>query len=160
LVAALAAAVAVAGDAQPAAPQPQPVSAEHARLAAHTLLIALASAGERLVAVGGRGAIVLSDDRGVGWTQATRGPAQALLTGVCFFDDRHGLAVGHDEVILATGDAGASWTLVHYAPEAQRPLLDVWCSANGQSIAVGAYSAYLTSADRGASWQQRAFTPA
>jgi photosystem II stability/assembly factor-like uncharacterized protein len=151
--------VAWAAGAQPAAPQPLPRSAEHARLAAHTLLIALAAAGERLVAVGDRGVIVLSDDRGANWTQAASVPAQALLTGVCFFDARHGVAVGHDEVILATGDAGENWKLVHYAPEAQQPLLDVWCGAGGAAIAVGAYSTYLTSADGGASWQERAFAP-
>ena len=151
--------VAWAAGAQPAAPQPLPRSAEHARLAAHTLLIALAAAGERLVAVGDRGVIVLSDDRGANWTQAASVPAQALLTGVCFFDARHGVAVGHDEVILATADAGENWKLVHYAPEAQQPLLDVWCGAGGAAIAVGAYSTYLTSADGGASWQERAFAP-
>lgn len=152
------AAAAWAGQAQPPAPQP-PRSAEQARLAPRTLLIALAAAGERLVAVGDRGVIVLSDDRGASWTQAASVPVQALLTGVCFFDSRNGLAVGHDEVVLATDDAGESWKLVHYAPEAQRPLLDVWCGAQGSSIAVGAYSTYLTSSDGGASWQQRRFTP-
>lgn len=152
--------VAWSARAQAPAPQPPPRSAEHARLAAHALLIALAAAGGRLVAVGDRGVIVLSDDRGASWTQAASVPVQALLTGVCFLDARHGVAVGHDEVIVATGDAGENWRLVHYAPGAQRPLLDVWCGAGGQAIAVGAYSTYLTSADGGASWQQRAFAPA
>jgi photosystem II stability/assembly factor-like uncharacterized protein len=84
---------------------------------------------------------------------------QALLTGVCFFDARRGLAVGHDETILATADAGEHWQLAHHAPAAERPLLDVWCGANGAAIAVGAYSSYLTSADGGASWSERAFAP-
>jgi photosystem II stability/assembly factor-like uncharacterized protein len=144
--------------AQPPAPPP-PRSAEHARLAAHTLLIALATAGERLVAVGDRGVVVLSDDRGLSWTQAASVPVQALLTGVCFFDAAHGLAVGHDEVIVATADAGTSWRLVHYAPAAQRPLLDVWCGAGGNAIAIGAYSTYLTSTDGGGSWSERHFAP-
>ena len=159
---ALAAALAVvawAAGAQPPAPQPPPRSAEHARLAAHTLLIALAAAGERLVAVGDRGVIVHSEDGGSSWTQAASVPVQALLTGVCFFDPAHGLAVGHDEVILTTADAGENWRLVHYAPEAQRPLLDVWCGAGGKAIAIGAYSTYLTSADGGASWSERQFAP-
>jgi photosystem II stability/assembly factor-like uncharacterized protein len=157
---ALAAALAVVAwpaGAQPAPPQPPPRSAEHAPLAAHALLIALAAAGERLVAVGDRGVIVLSDDRGLTWTQASVVPVQALLTGVCFFDSRHGLAVGHDEVILVTGDGGVNWRLVHYAPEAQRPLLDVWCGAGGLGVAVGAYSTYLTSADSGGTWSERHF---
>ena len=134
--------------------------AEPARLAAKGLLIAIAAAGARLVAVGDHGIIVLSDDRGASWSQASSVPTQALLTGVCFLDAQHGVAVGHDEVILTTADAGRTWTRTHYAPEAQGPLLDVWCGADGHVIAVGAYSAYLTSSDGGASWNQGKFTPA
>jgi photosystem II stability/assembly factor-like uncharacterized protein len=133
--------------------------AEHARLAAQSLLIALAAAGERLVAVGDRGVVVLSDDKGRSWVQADFVPTQALLTGVCFFDAQHGLAVGHDEVILATADAGRTWKRTHYAPEAQQPLLDVWCGAQGNAIAIGAYSTYLTSTDGGGTWMTGKFAP-
>jgi photosystem II stability/assembly factor-like uncharacterized protein len=143
-----------------AAEPPPPLYAEPARLAAHSLLIAIASAGSRLVAVGDRGIIVLSDDRGASWVQAASVPSQALLTGVCFLDAQHGVAVGHDEVILVSADAGRSWTLTHFAPQAQRPLLDVWCGAGGHVIAVGAYSAYFTSTDGGATWNEGSFTPA
>ncbi|MGO9802547.1 MAG: WD40/YVTN/BNR-like repeat-containing protein [Steroidobacteraceae bacterium] len=156
LAAALAVAVAWAAEPPPAGPA---LHAEHARLAAHSLLIALAASGERLVAVGDRGVVVLSDDHGASWAQAADVPTQALLTGVCFFDARYGLAVGHDEVILATDDGGEHWRRTHDAPEAQRPLLDVWCGTHGQAIAVGAYSTYLVSADRGASWSEQRFTP-
>ena len=137
----------------------EPGAAEPARLAAQGLLIALAAAGERLVAVGDRGVIVFSDDHGHSWTQSPAVPTQALLTGVCFFDAQRGVAVGHDLVALTTADAGRTWRRVHYDPGAQRPLLDVWCGSNGQAIAVGAYSTYLTSADAGASWQERPFHP-
>jgi photosystem II stability/assembly factor-like uncharacterized protein len=134
-------------------------AAEHAPLAARGLLIAIAAAGERLVAVGDRGIIVISDDHGASWTQAGYVPSDALLTGVCFLDPGHGVAVGHDEVILTTADAGLSWKRTHYAPQAQRPLLDVWCGTGGEVIAVGAYSSYLTSADGGASWREVKFAP-
>ena len=135
-------------------------AAEPARLAAQSLLIAIAAAGERLVAVGDRGIIVLSDDRAASWVQAAAVPTQALLTGVCFLDAQHGVAVGHDEVILTTADGGRTWQRTHYAPEAQRPLLDVWCGAGNRVIAVGAYSTYLRSADGGATWHDVSFTPA
>jgi len=151
--------VAWAVEPQPQAASLPPPSAEHARLAARSLLIAVAAAGARLVAVGDRGVIVLSDDHGATWTQAASVPVQALLTGVCFFDSRRGIAVGHDELILVTDDGGDDWKLAHYAPEAQRPLLDVWCGAGGAAIAVGAYSTYLASTDGGASWSARPFTP-
>ncbi|HXO16428.1 MAG TPA: hypothetical protein VN835_08795 [Steroidobacteraceae bacterium] len=103
----LASALAVVGAARAA--EPAPPSAEPARLAAQSLLIAVATAGPRLVAVGDRGIILLSDDRGGSWVQALEVPTQALLTGVCFLDAEHGVAVGHDEVILATADAGRTW---------------------------------------------------
>jgi photosystem II stability/assembly factor-like uncharacterized protein len=154
---ALASALAVVGWARDAQP---PLSAEPARLAAQSLLIAVAMAGPRLVAVGDRGIIVLSDDGGRSWVQALEVPTDALLTGVCFFDPGHGVAVGHDEVILTTTDAGRSWQRTHYAPEAERPLLDVWCGSGAHAIAVGAYSTYLTSEDGGASWTAGKFTPA
>ena len=144
----------------PVAPAAAPRHAEHVRLAPQALLVAIAPAGTRLVAVGDRGIIVYSDDRGASWTQADDVPTQALLTGVCFFDAKRGVAVGHDEVILGTADAGRSWQLAHYAPEAQRPLLDVECSTDGHAIAVGAYSAYFASSDAGHSWNESKFAPA
>ncbi len=146
------------GSAWAAADDTAPLPAEPARLAAQGLLIAAARAGERLVAVGDRGVIVYSDDRGTSWRQASV-PTQALLTGVCFLDARHGIAVGHDLVALASADAGASWQLTHYDVAAERPLLDVWCGREGHAIAVGAYSTYLTSSDGGRSWQGVPFQP-
>lgn len=138
---------------------PAPRAAEPARLAARSLLIAIAPAGERLVAVGDRGVIVLSDDGGVSWTQADSVPVDVLLTGVCFLDAQHGVAVGHDEVVLLTADAGRSWKLTHYAPQAERPLLDVWCGNAGRVIAVGAYRAYLVSRDGGLNFSAGEFAP-
>jgi photosystem II stability/assembly factor-like uncharacterized protein len=157
---ALATALCVSGKLAAADAPDQPRSAEQAPLAAHSLLTALAQAGERLVAVGDRGVVVLSDDQGRSWKQAASVPTQALLTGICFLDPTHGIAVGHDEVVVVTADAGVSWRRSHYAPQAQQPLLDVWCGSGGRAIAVGAYSTYLTSGDGGASWKEEQFSPA
>ena len=127
---------------------------EPATLSSRSLLLGLATAGKRLVAVGDRGHILLSDDAGRTWTQ-TGSPTQALLTGVCFSDAQHGIAVGHDEIILISDDAGRTWKRTHFAPQAQQPLLDVWCGAGGRAIAVGAYGVYMVSGDYGASWEER-----
>lgn len=127
---------------------------EPARLAATSLLLDLASPGNRLVAVGDRGHILLSDDAGRTWVQ-TESPTQALLTGVCFADARHGIVVGHDEIILISDDAGRTWKRTHFAPQAQQPLLDVWCGGEGRAIAVGAYGVYMVSKDYGATWEER-----
>lgn len=130
--------------------------AEQAPLAPKSLLLDVVHAGSRFVAVGERGHVLLSDNRGQTWTQAQSVPTQELLTAVCFSDEQHGVAVGHDEVALITTDAGNSWQRTHYAPEARQPLLDVLCNGS-DAIAVGAYGAYFVSLDRGVTWTDRKF---
>jgi photosystem II stability/assembly factor-like uncharacterized protein len=68
-------------------------------------------AGQRLVAVGERGVVALSDDEGASWRQARSVPTSASLTAVRFADERIGWAVGHGGVVLATQDSGESWQL-------------------------------------------------
>lgn len=103
--------VALAADAAPAvAPQAAILSAKAAR----SLLLDVARAGQRLVAVGERGHVVLSDDEGASWRQVAT-PTRALLTSVWFNDERIGWAAGHDSTILHTADGGETWTLQHHA---------------------------------------------
>ncbi len=136
---------------------PGELPSEPAPLASRSLLVDLAQAGSRLVAVGERGHVLLSDNRGQTWRQAKSVPTQNLLNAVCFSDEKHGIAVGHDEIVLTTADAGETWARKHYAPDAQQPLLDVLC--NGQdAIAVGAYSVYFTSKDLGETWTEHKFS--
>ena len=130
--------------------------AELAPLAPKSLLLDIARAGSRFVAVGERGHVLTSDNRGQTWSQAADVPTQEMLTAVCFSDEKHGVAVGHDEIALVTSDAGSSWQRTHYAPDARQPLLDVLCNGS-EVIAVGAYGAYFTSSDRGATWTGRKF---
>jgi photosystem II stability/assembly factor-like uncharacterized protein len=79
-------------------------------LAAQSLLLDITAAGERLVAVGERGHIVYSDDRGDTWQQALV-PTTQMLTSVHFIDSRHGWAAGHDGLILASDDGGERWRI-------------------------------------------------
>jgi photosystem II stability/assembly factor-like uncharacterized protein len=72
------------------------------------VLIALANAGARLVAVGEHGVIAVSDDNGRIWRQAMT-PVDVTLTSVAFADAEHGWAAGHYGVILYTADGGAHW---------------------------------------------------
>src|SRR5262245_35272257 len=116
-------------------------------LASSSLLLDLAAAGKRLVAVGERGHVLLSDDEGATWRQAKSVPTRTMLTAVYFADDEYGWAVGHDETILNTVDGGETWTRSHFAPEAQQPLLDLWFANRVSGIAVGAYGAYFTTND-------------
>jgi len=89
--------------------------------AQQALLLDIARAGDRLVAVGERGHVLYSDDSGRSWTQA-RVPVSVLLTAVWFVDAEKGWAVGHDGMIIATADGGASWTLQRDGLAAQETL--------------------------------------
>lgn len=85
-------------------------SALHTDLAAQAVLLDLARAGTRLVAVGERGTVVLSDDNGNSWRQADV-PVSVGLTAVQFVDAKQGWAVGHAGVVLATVDGGDHWSV-------------------------------------------------
>lgn len=71
--------------------------------------LAVTRAGKRLVSVGERGGILLSDDNGKSWRQAVV-PLSVTLTNVAFAGEQHGWAVGHSGVVLATNDGGLTWT--------------------------------------------------
>ena len=129
--------------------------AVEARLAIESLLLDGAAGGSRLVVVGERGHVLVSADGGASWTQA-KVPTRALLTAVHMHDEDTGWAVGHDAVILRTGDGGATWKMVHQAPEEERPLLDVWFRDEHTGFAVGAYGYFLATADGGDTWTSRA----
>jgi photosystem II stability/assembly factor-like uncharacterized protein len=131
--------------------------AEIEPLVANSLLLDLAVAGTRLVAVGERGHVLLSDDQGATWRQAKAVPTRAMLTAVFFVDAQYGWAVGHDETILNSVDGGETWTRSHFAPEAQQPLLDLWFANRVSGIAVGAYGAYFTTNDGGRNWASAKF---
>src|SRR5882672_7062893 len=133
--------------------------AELEPLADRSLLLDLAVAGQRLVAVGERGHVMLSDDQGATWRQAKSVPTRVLLTAVFFADNEYGWAVGHDETIINTVDGGETWTRSHFAPEAQQPLLDLWFANRVSGIAVGAYGAYFTTNDGGRHWSSAKFSP-
>jgi len=79
-------------------------------LAPRSLLQGIAPAGNRLVAVGQRGHVLVSRDDGRSWTQSPV-PVSSDLTAVYFVDADHGWAVGHDGVILHSDDGGARWSV-------------------------------------------------
>src|SRR5690554_2923644 len=75
-----------------------------------SLLLDITRADNRLVAVGGHGHIIYSDDNGIHWKQA-KVPVAVTLTKVFFVSGQIGWAVGHDSVILKTTDGGQNWVL-------------------------------------------------
>lgn len=143
-----------AAQAPTSAETPPPVPAVIAPLASRSLLLDAARAGDRLVAVGERGHILLSDDNGRSWRQVPS-PANSALTAVTFVSPREGWAVGHDAVILRTADAGETWTIQNWAPELEMPLMDVLFDSPTHGIAVGAYGLFLETNDGGRTWEER-----
>ena len=71
-------------------------------------LMSIASAGKRLVAVGMRGLIAVSDDGGQSWSQVPA-PVSSDLLALSFPNASQGWAVGHDGVVLHTADGGKTW---------------------------------------------------
>jgi len=148
--------------------------------APRSVLLAVTRAGERLVAVGERGIILLSDDSGTSWRQA-QVPASVSLTSVQFVDAEQGWAVGHLGVVLHSADGGETWSkqldgiqaaqlalkaaqqggdakllkaaewLVADGPD--KPFLDLYFSDRQHGYIVGAYGLILRTVDSGASWQ-------
>ena len=66
-------------------------------------LMDVARAGDRLVSVGERGFVLLSDDGGRTW-RAIGTPVNRTLTGVAFEDAKTGVAVGHGASLVRTED--------------------------------------------------------
>ena len=145
-------------------------------LGPRSAMLAVSRAGQRLVACGERGIVLLSDDAGRAWTQA-KVPVQTSLTALRFADERRGWAAGHLGVLLATTDGGSTWArqldgtqaaqrlLDASTGDAQRkagqrliddgpdkPFFDLDVQA-GHLLAVGAYGLAFESRDGGASWQ-------
>jgi len=154
-----------------------------------SVLLGAAQAGARIVAVGERGIVVLSDDGGRSWQQAGT-PTSVTLTTVRFVDAAHGWAVGHGGVVLTSEDGGKSWVRrldgrrvaqlvlegAHAAGDAKaiqdaerlqadgpdKPLLDLLVIDAQRLLAVGAYGIALGSDDGGrtwSSWMQRLPNP-
>lgn len=122
-----------------------------------SVLVGMADAGGRWIAVGERGHVLVSDD-GRAWEQVPA-PTRVLLTAVALDGHGLGLAVGHDATIIRTRDNGDTWDRVYHDPEAQAPLLDVIIAGDDRAIAVGAYGLYLESNDGGRTWTERILEP-
>lgn len=109
-ICALACCTALAATVLPAQGTRDPIStpASSSAFGVRSALTAVANAGSRLIAVGRRGVILVSDDAGAHWRQVAS-PVSGDLTAVRFQDAQHGWIVGHDAVVLKSTDGGLSW---------------------------------------------------
>jgi len=156
--------------------------AQASALASRAPLMALASAGTRVLAAGVRGHIVWSDNGGKQWQQA-RVPVSVDLVGLSFATPQRGWAVGHGGVVLHTADGGQTWQRQLAGLEAARlalkfyeaqppkdpqilpgvraqlaeprgePWLDVHFWNERSGFIVGTFGAILRTDDGGRSWQ-------
>lgn len=118
------------------------------------LLLDLAMAGKRIVAVGERGVVFTSDNNGTSW-QGQRTATTRTLTGVAFDGARVGVAVGHGGVLLNSQNGGSSWTPVALKDVGTDALLGVTVLSPGRFVAYGAFGLYLESTDGGKQWERR-----
>ncbi|WP_051443591.1 WD40/YVTN/BNR-like repeat-containing protein [Curvibacter gracilis] len=122
-------------------------------------LLGATRAGDRLVAVGDHGVVMLSDDGGQTWRQAKSVPVDSTLTSVSFTDARQGWAAGHWGVILHTEDGGESWAVQRSATGEDRPLFALHMLDAQRGVAVGLWSLVLSTDDGGKSWNPVTLAP-
>ena len=158
---------------------PMQQAAQMTRLATRSVLVGVARAGSRLVAVGERGHVLVSDDNGRNWKQVAS-PVSVTLTAVHFADEKNGWAVGHSGIILSSNDGGQIWKkqldglqvnkLMLDAARASgnaawlersenfnkdgadKPFLAVHFSDPKHGLAVGAYGLAFATGDGGVKW--------
>lgn len=130
--------------------QLDPLSVQIQPLAQSSLLLDIANAGDKLVAVGQRGNVLILENNQ--WHQVAT-PVLSQLTKVFFFDDKLGWAVGHDATIIHTQDGGETWSVQMQSAEIEKPFLDVRFYTPEDGIAVGAYGLFYRTADGGKTWQ-------
>lgn len=120
--------------------------------AIHAPILGAGRAGERIVAVGDHGTILLSDD-GKRFRQAEAVPVSSTLAAVAFADHKNGWAVGHWGAILHTADGGEHWSVQRMDTHEDRPLFSVHFFDDNQGVAVGLWSLVLRTEDGGKTWQ-------
>jgi len=128
-------------------------------LAEQSLLLDGQRIGDRIIVVGERGHILISEDNGSSWQQQPV-PTRVTLTSVFFIDPANGWAAGHDSLILRTSDGGRHWQEIYSDPEDERPILDLWFKDAIHGYAVGAYGLFLATHDGGRHWSPVEFNPA
>lgn len=146
-----------AAAAEPATLEQQ--AAPRTAYASSEMILAATRAGQRLVAVGDHGVVLLSDDNGRNFHQARAVPTSATLTAVSFSDARHGWAVGHWGVILHTTDAGETWVLQRSDTSVDQPLFSVHFTDAEHGVAAGLWSLLLITADGGHVWKPVVLQP-
>jgi photosystem II stability/assembly factor-like uncharacterized protein len=160
---------------------PLSMPATHSINVNRQLMNAVALAGDKVVASGERGLVMLSDDRGDSWHQAKFLPVSVTLNRIFFLNEKSGWAVGHGGIVLGTKDGGENWTLLfdgvraaHLENQAaqadignsrrqtnaqrmvkegaDKPLFDIHFSDELNGMVIGAYGMLFVTKDGGKNW--------
>ncbi|MCZ0944924.1 MAG: YCF48-related protein [Gammaproteobacteria bacterium] len=109
------------------------------------------------VAVGGFGAVVISEDGGatwearhLDWIELQPEGLEAHLYGVSISDDGEILICGEFAMILASGDRGQTWQVRH---RGDASLFAMHVDGQGSGFAIGQEGTVLRTRDAGATWQ-------
>jgi photosystem II stability/assembly factor-like uncharacterized protein len=124
-----------------------------------SMVLDVARAGRRIVAVGEHGHVLLSDDGGATFRQAAAVPVDLTLTAVTFVDASNGWAVGHGGTVLHTADGGEHWTVQRQDLTVDQPLFSVHFRDADTGWATGLWSLLLATTDGGKTWTKVALTP-
>ena len=157
-------------------PRPEPKFADTAIHPDGILVNGLARSGERIVAVGEQGRVLLADKPEGPWHEAKVNPQRgSTLTQVKFIGGKSLLAVGHDGWIIRSDDNGDSWKEMAFTappPEAPpapgtegapalpdmsggqpaNPLMGVAGPYDGKLYAFGGFGEFLVSTDDAKTW--------
>ncbi|GAA0782250.1 MULTISPECIES: WD40/YVTN/BNR-like repeat-containing protein [Pseudomonadati] len=128
--------------------QLDPLTVQIQPQAQSSLLVDIAKAGDKLVAVGQRGHVLVLDQQ---WQQVAS-PVVTQLTNVFFLNEKLGWAVGHDATIIHTNDGGLTWSLQMESTVLEKPFLDVRFFSEQQGVAIGAYGLFYRTEDGGKTW--------
>lgn len=96
-----------------------PTSAVKMPKASKSMLLDIEVVGTKVIVVGERGHVLVSEDQGQSWVQADV-PVVQMLNAVDFSGESLGWAVGHDGNIIHTSDGGETWVLQRNGLEAQK----------------------------------------
>lgn len=121
--------------------------------AMRSALLDLVVAGKRLVAVGERGHVLLSDDEGKTWRQAKTVPTRTTLTCVHATDASTLWAAGHGGMILRSADGGERWSIVTGNADGPDVLLCIRVEPDGRGLAMGGFGIAQATADGGKTWK-------
>lgn len=99
-------------------------------------ITAVGASGERLLAVGAYGVVLLSEDQGRSWRQVVV-PTDVTLTSIFLREDGVGWIGGHESTLLETRDGGNTWTMLITDPRVEDPILRIWVSDLHGGFAIG-----------------------